>query len=312
MSLIESAALQNTNTSMMAEKAKMADLLTKATPAESSKNLTMQQKAQFAKVAQGFESMFVSMMMKGMKEAMLNKEKTETETFGAETLQSHMDLMLSDQISKTGSGIGIAKDVYSFLSKGDNFDKFIREFNPRFVGKSGSVNSNPNYMQQIQNSTKSSKIDDLSSLNNPLSKDLQANFETKIKDRISKFDDIIEQASHKFGVPQNLIKAVISAESAGKVDATSKVGAKGLMQLMDATAKDLGVENSYDPEQNIMGGAKYLSMMLGQFDGNVDKALAAYNAGPSAVEKYSGIPPYKETQSYLSKVKNYKMIFEEY
>ena len=113
--------------------------------------------------------------------------------------------------------------------------------------------------------------------------------------------DIINWAAHKVGVSPALLRAVAQAESNGNQNAVSPVGAIGVMQLMPETAKSLGV-NPYNVEQNILGGAKYLRYQLDRFDGNVPKALAAYNAGPGAVEKYGGVPPYKETRNYVAKV----------
>ena len=88
-------------------------------------------------------------------------------------------------------------------------------------------------------------------------------------------------------------------------NATSHCGAMGIMQLMPGTAASLGVTNAYDPEQNIMGGAKYLSQMLSEFGGSTQLAVAAYNAGPGSVSKYGGIPPYEETQTYVERVLGY-------
>ena len=118
-------------------------------------------------------------------------------------------------------------------------------------------------------------------------------------------DGIFNAAAQKHNVPVNLLKAVAKAESDFRPNVTSSCGAMGIMQLMPATAKSLGVIDAYDPEQNIMGGAKYLSQMLTRFGGNVEFALAAYNAGPGAVAKYDGIPPYNETQNYVKKVMEY-------
>lgn len=115
----------------------------------------------------------------------------------------------------------------------------------------------------------------------------------------------IAKAAKTYNVPEKLIAAVMKKESNFDASVVSSAGASGLMQLMPSTAKFLGVNDRFDPEQNIMGGAKYLRQMLDQFDNNVSTALAAYNAGPGNVKKYDGIPPFKETQNYVTKVMNY-------
>lgn len=118
-------------------------------------------------------------------------------------------------------------------------------------------------------------------------------------------DEIFQEASNEYNVPIELLKAVGKAESNFNAKAVSRAGAQGVMQLMPATARELGVTDSFDAEQNIMGGAKYLSRMLKKYDNNASLALAAYNAGSGNVAKYDGIPPFKETQNYVKKVLNY-------
>jgi hypothetical protein len=112
----------------------------------------------------------------------------------------------------------------------------------------------------------------------------------------------IAQAADKYRLPGRLIESVIRAESAFRPDAVSPAGAQGLMQLMPATARELGVVDPFDPAQNIDGGARYIRQMLDRFDGDLKLALAAYNAGPGTVARYRGNVPYPETQAYIKRV----------
>jgi soluble lytic murein transglycosylase-like protein len=117
-----------------------------------------------------------------------------------------------------------------------------------------------------------------------------------------KYDDIIKKAQKKYGVEFSLIKAVIKVESGFNPKAVSKRGAKGLMQIMPDNYKNLDVKDPFNPSQNIMGGTLYLQRLLVRYEYKLPLALAAYNAGPHAVDKYKRIPPYKETQNYVRKV----------
>lgn len=118
-------------------------------------------------------------------------------------------------------------------------------------------------------------------------------------------DSIFEEAANTYGVSSIILKSIAKAESGFNPSAVSNAGAVGIMQLMPSTAAALGVSNSYDARENIMGGAKYISQLLSNYQGNISLALAAYNAGSANVDKYGGIPPFTETQNYVKKVLSY-------
>lgn len=114
--------------------------------------------------------------------------------------------------------------------------------------------------------------------------------------------NLIDRTAQKYGIDEKLVRALVKQESGFNPNAKSHAGALGLMQLMPSTAAGLGVKNPLDPVQNVEGGVKYLKSMLERFNGNTILALAAYNAGPNAVKKYNGVPPYKETQNYVRSI----------
>lgn len=130
--------------------------------------------------------------------------------------------------------------------------------------------------------------------------------------RPSEFDSLIREAAEQNNVDPSLLKAVVHAESNFSATAVSHAGAKGLMQLMDTTAHHQGVSNAFDPMQNLEGGAKFLRQLLDRYNGNEIMALAAYNAGPGAVDKWGGIPPYQETQTYVPRILNLRDQYREW
>jgi len=117
------------------------------------------------------------------------------------------------------------------------------------------------------------------------------------------YEDLIQEAAKTYDIDPALIRAVMQAESAFHPYVVSRAGAEGLMQLMPALADEMGVIDSFDPRENIMGGTRYLKQLLDQHNGNIALTLASYNAGPGNVRRYGGVPPFKETRTYVKKIK---------
>ena len=255
-------------------------------PIRTENNLSPERKLKLAKASKDFESMLTSMMLKSMTSTTGGLFGSEENGFGGDVMESLFEQEIASYMTRSG-GFGLAEKIYEKLTG----EKLPNEMNIRIKAPAseripyGKVPFNKN----TANVEATSEI-------KPSGSSLE---------RLKKYDNIIRDASKTFGVDENLIRSVILAESAANEKAISRAKAKGLMQLMDGTAKDLGVKNVWDPKENIFGGTKYLAQMLKRFDGDVRLTLAAYNAGPGAVDKFKGIPPYNETKNYVTRVIGY-------
>ncbi len=220
------------------------------------------------KAARGFEAYFARYLINQLKGDM---NLVGGKGYGGEIYQDMYVESLASKIASTGS-LGIAEMIYRQLMQKKGEEPF----------KADDQKLNP--LQSIQK------------LSIPFAKD-----GPPVSLKMIRYHDYVSEAANRFGLEPELIYAVMQQESGGDTNAVSKAGAKGLMQLMDTTAEQMGVRDAFDPRDNIIGGAKYLRAQLDRF-GNLDTALAAYNAGPTAVSEYGGVPPFKETQDYVRNV----------
>ncbi len=236
-------------------------------------------KTKLAKASKDFETLMTTMLIKSMTsntKGLFGDENDEG--FGNDIVSVLYQNELAEMITKN-KGLGIAEMIYKKLT-GENLPITI---------PIKSTERNLNLDIDTSSQTDYPKVEPSKSA----------------LERLKNYEDIIEEASNTFGVPKNVIKSVILTESAANPNAISKAKAKGLMQLIDSTARDMGVRNVWDARENIFGGTKYLAQMLRQYDGDLKKALAAYNAGPGNVNKYNGIPPFEETKQYVARVFGY-------
>ena len=189
----------------------------------------------------------------------------------------------------------------------NEINNYIDSFYPtQKLSEETSVSAFKQVLTESQENIKKESIFELDPPPNVNKKAVNFGSLTGVKTSVSKTKaailGYIKDASNRYGVDEKLVRAVVKQESGFNPNAISKAGAKGLMQLMPSTAMALGVKDALNPKENIEGGVKYLKQMLDKYNGNKILALAAYNAGPGAVDKYSGIPPYKETQNYVRSV----------
>lgn len=183
---------------------------------------------------------------------------------------------------------------------------YVSSFDPKTQAIAPPANANVQSFQEVMQSTAKSQFGSL--LTNPANMNVQAQISTQpaLRDYATpskpQLLSMISQIAQKHGVDEKLVKAVIRQESGFNPKARSHCGAMGLMQLMPATAKGLGVTDPYNAVQNVDAGVRHLKGLLARYNGNVILAVAAYNAGGGAVDKYAGVPPYKETQNYVKNI----------
>ena len=237
---------------------------------QSIKNDQQKKQAELKKAAKQFESLFLNYMLKSMRET-VPKGGLFKEGIANDIYTSMFDSYLSEKASSHQS-MGLANMIYKQLS--------------------GRLQMNP---EEI-------KVDKATNPLQPTGQKVQGFKKMSMPERFRKLNPIIQKAGEKFGVDPDLIRSVIYHESGLDPEAVSPSGAKGLMQLMDNTAGEMGVKNVWDPAENIIGGTRYLKSLLNRYGGDEVLALASYNAGPGNVEKYHGVPPFSETKRYVKRV----------
>ncbi|MFW6253743.1 MAG: transglycosylase SLT domain-containing protein [Chitinivibrionales bacterium] len=245
--------------------------------------------ARHRKVAREFEAMFASMMLKAMRSS-VDRSGFIPQSTGEQIYTEMLDKEYASVMAKNAS-FGLSDLILRELEQnGEDASHSPSLSSLRSLSFQPWMN-NPNFMpQNLQTGTVSGTL----------------------RQRVEQWRSLINDAGSRYDLDPDLISAVVAQESAGNPMAISTAGAKGLMQLMDGTAGDMGVKQVFNPHQNISGGSRYLRMMLDRFGGNEQLALAAYNAGPSAVERYEGVPPYQETQKYVKRVLEFRERFAQH
>lgn len=258
--------------------------------AQISTRYTPEEKTRLAKAVKDFESLLTSMMLKSMNET--TEGMFGNEGYGGGVFDGIFQNEIASYMTNSRS-LGIAGLMYKKLT-GEQLNA-----NVPVIQNNKSILPEPE-KKKPEKSVSEIKTHQNAPAVSPSSKSVT---------RLEKYDTFINEAAEKFGIDKNIIKSVILAESAANDKAVSVAKAKGLMQLLDSTAQSVGVKNIWDPKENILGGTKYLSGLLRQYNGDLKLALAAYNAGPGNVNKYNGVPPFKETKNYITRVMGYLNYF---
>lgn len=264
-----------------------------------------QEKAKLRKATQEFEAFFRYQMMKAMRKTVPDNPLSEgLPMSGSQGKETFLDLM-DMEISRAGSGghgsiadilyRSTVKLIEAKYQKVDGADQKAVSQLPTRTVRHIPIKTAPEPVSLPK------QTDPVILKEEPVIAPLKPRATSSHSKIMERFGPLIEAAAEETKLDSTLIASVIHAESHGNPKAVSAAGAKGLMQLMDATAEDLGVKDSLDPEQNIMGGSRFLKKLIDRYQ-DIKLALAAYNAGPGNVDKYGGLPPFEETQNYVTKV----------
>ncbi len=236
------------------------------------------------------ESLFFYQVLKAMRDAIPKTDEEDGMGFGGGLGKDMYTQMFDQELANKMAGSsnrGIAGAIYRSMEKilEKQFDG-----NGEVKAADSPMITPPRYIKVKQEETNTAKPVKVTPSDHTSKSPVKTGY-----------DSIIDRVSRKYKLNPDLVKSVVMVESGGDATAVSPAGAKGLMQLTDTTAADMGVNDVFDPKENIEGGTKYLRKLIDRF-GDIEKALAAYNAGPSRVEKYGGIPPYHETREYVKSV----------
>jgi len=265
---------------------------TAASPGQPPQRLDEKGKLKLQRAVREFEALMLNTMLKSMRSGIPQSDMFG-ESYGGDMLEGMFDIELARQMSRNSS-LGMGEMLYREITG---------EEMPRTVPSAGTGVTPRDGPPAIPASTSAAPaVRPAGSF--PAVPDT-------VRRRVDTLTPFVREAAERNGVSVNLLKAVIAAESAGQADARSSKNAKGVMQLIDTTAAMMGVQNVWDPRDNINGGAKYLGQMMNRFGGDIQRAVASYNAGPGAVEKHGGVPPYQETRAYVGKVMDYFRYFEQ-
>ncbi|MBW7996902.1 MAG: transglycosylase SLT domain-containing protein [Candidatus Glassbacteria bacterium] len=242
-------------------------------------------------VSRDLESLFVKMLLDSMEKTVPREEGSLGNSQAMQTWRGMLNEKLAEQLGEN-SPIGLADMIYRQLS-GD-LERHME------VPPATALPPDPGpNVQELPARPQSPPEAPVTGPGQPAGRTA----------RVSGFRELIERAAANEGVDPALVAAMIAQESGGNPGAVSPAGSRGLMQLMPSTARMLGVANVFDPDQNVTGGVRYISGLLERYGGDERLALAAYNAGPGTVDRYGGVPPYRETTDYLEKVGRLKEIF---